>query len=59
MPDADLAEQLRLAFHRLSGLDLDAEREAALVRKLMAITNAAKHDAAAAARRLEAFLADL
>jgi len=38
---------------------MEPERRTALRRSLIAITNAAKHDTARAARRLEAFLAEL
>jgi hypothetical protein len=37
----------------------DAERRSALQRRLIAITNAAKHDVGTAARRLSALLAEL
>jgi hypothetical protein len=56
---ADLAERLREAFNRVGALEVSAERRTALVQRLIAITNAAKHDETRAQRRLDAFLAEL
>jgi len=55
----DLAERLHAAFIRLGALQVDAERRSVLLVRLIAITNAAKHDTTRAARRLDAFLAEL
>jgi hypothetical protein len=56
---AALAEGLRQAQARLDALPADSARRAAFQDRLLAITNAAKHDLRVAARRLEAFLAEL
>jgi hypothetical protein len=57
--DDDLAEALRAAFSRLEALPMEPGRRATLYRRLIAITNTAKHDTATAVRRLEAFLTGL
>jgi len=58
-PAASLSEALRDAHSRLRKLPMDAARRAVLQRRLIAITNAAKHDTTTAARRLAAFLTEL
>ncbi len=56
---ADLAAALKDAHARLRSLDAGAEVKAALARRLVAVSDAAKHDVDRAARRLAAVLADL
>lgn len=60
---AELAEQLagrlREAHDRVAALEADPVVRARAMRRLIAITNAAKHHLPIAARRLDAFLADL
>lgn len=61
-PDADRLAQLSrdlLDATRAVAAVPDAERRSALQRRLIAITNAAKHDVGTAARRLSALLAEL
>jgi hypothetical protein len=57
--DARLAEGLRQAHRRLAGSHADEAVKARAVERLVAISDAAKHDTTRAARRLERFLADL
>ncbi|MYW65285.1 hypothetical protein GTY65_14650 [Streptomyces sp. SID8379] len=54
-----VANQLKEAHSRVRALQVPEGVRMALTRKLLAITAAAKHDLAAAARRLERFMADL
>jgi len=56
---AELAERLRLAQLRLRSMDADADTKAAVARRLLAITNAAKHDLRTASDRLAALGAEL
>lgn len=61
MPDGerdfrDLAEALREAFRELEDLSLPAARRVELTRRLLVVTAAAKHDAAAALLRLNEVL---
>ncbi|MBO1335888.1 hypothetical protein [Streptomyces sp. VRA16 Mangrove soil] len=56
---AEVADQLKEAHSRVRALQVPEGVRMALTRKLLAITAAAKHDLAAAARRLERFSADL
>ena len=54
-----LSEKLRLAHRRVVALDADDEQKARVARRLLAVTNASKHDLARASARLDALLADL
>ncbi|MGH8867572.1 MAG: hypothetical protein ACRDYU_06195 [Actinomycetes bacterium] len=54
-----LADRLREAHHRVAHSDADAAERRELTRRLLVITDAAKHDVDAAARRLERFLDEL
>lgn len=54
-----VADQLKEAHTRVRALQVPEGVRMALTRKLLVITAAAKHDLADAARRLEAFTADL
>jgi hypothetical protein len=58
-PWRTLAERLREAHRRVARADLDAAARRDLTRRLLALTDAAKHDAASASRRLDAFLGRL
>ena len=55
----DLAERLRVAHRRVRALDADGEVKQRVSRRLLAISDASKHDLARASRRLDAVLADL
>jgi hypothetical protein len=55
----DLSERLRLAQVRLRSLDADDDTKAAVAQRLIAITNAAKHDLRRASERLDALTAEL
>ena len=63
MSDDGLFEQLSVklaaAHRRVRGLDLDGEQKARVTKRLLAISDAAKHDLARADGRLSAFLRDL
>jgi hypothetical protein len=54
-----LAERLQQAHRRLRALDLPPQDKARAARRLIALTDASKHDVARASARLDAFLADL
>lgn len=54
-----LSQRLRLGHQRVAALTLDDEQKGRAVRRLIAITDASKHDLARASERLDAFLADL
>ncbi|MER6627825.1 hypothetical protein ABT301_06215 [Streptomyces sp. NPDC000987] len=56
---AAVADQLKEAHSMVRALQVPEGVRMALTRKLLAITAAAKHDLADAARRLEGFRADL
>lgn len=56
---ADLSERLRLAQLRLRSLNADNDTKAAVAQRLIAITNAAKHDLGRASERLDALTAEL
>lgn len=56
---AQLAEGLREAHARVAALTVPMEQKASITRRLLAITQASKHDVTRAAQRLEAFLAEL
>jgi len=55
----DLAGLLREAHLRIRGLDAPEEMKAVFIRRLLAVTNVAKHDLATAADRLQRLLAQL
>lgn len=57
--DARLAQGLADAQQRLAQADLEPAERATLQRRLLAITDAAKHDTARALERLDRWLADL
>lgn len=54
-----LAERLRDAHAAVRRLDAPADRKAALTKRLIAITDASKHDLGRAAERLDALLDEL
>ena len=54
-----VAEGLKVAFQAVATADLPDERKPDLQRRLIAITNSAKHDVATAERRLRDFLEEL
>ena len=56
---AELAIRLKAAHARVRGLDADTEVKARVTRRLLALTDASKHDVARASARLDALLADL
>jgi len=56
---AELAIRLKAAHARVRGLDADSEVKASVTRRLLALTDASKHDVARASARLGALLADL
>ena len=56
---AALADRRLSAHRRLREADLPADDERRAARRLIALTDASKHDVGRAATRLEAFLADL
>lgn len=56
---AQLSEQLLQAHRRVARLDLPAEDKARVTRRLLAVSDAAKHDLSRAAARLQVLLADL
>lgn len=55
----ELAARLRDAHALVRGLDLPSEEKAAVTKRLIAITDASKHDLARASERLDALLTDL
>jgi hypothetical protein len=55
----DLSERLRLAQLRVRSLDADNDTKATVAQRLIAITNAAKHDLHRASERLDALNAEL
>jgi hypothetical protein len=56
---ADLSRRLRDAHRRVRAIDADDETRADVVRRLIAITNASKHDLSRASQRLDSLVADL
>ena len=56
---ADLAVRLRDAHRRVRDLDADPEVKGRVARRLIALTDASKHDVARASARLDRLLADL
>ena len=55
----DVAEKLRLAHARVAALHVSSAEKSSTTRRLLAISDAAKHDVRRAAQRLDAFLAEL
>ena len=56
---ADLAVRLRDAHRRVAALDAPDDQKARVARRLIALTDASKHDLARASGRLDRLLADL
>ena len=56
---ADLAVRLRDAHRRVATLDAPDDQRARVARRLLALTDASKHDLARASVRLDRLLADL
>jgi hypothetical protein len=57
--EARLAEGLRLAHRRVAASELDDATKARAVQRLLALSDAAKHDTTRAATRLDRLLSDL
>lgn len=55
----ELGERLRTAHRRVAAVDPDDDAKPELTRRLIAITDAAKHDLGRASRRLDLLLAEL
>jgi hypothetical protein len=58
-PGGALADRLLQAHRRVREADLGDEDRARATKRLIAITDASKHDLGRASQRLDAFLADL
>ena len=56
---ADLAVRLRDAHRRVRDLDAEPEVKARVARRLIALTDASKHDVGRASARLDRLVADL
>jgi hypothetical protein len=56
---ADLSVRLRDAHRRVAALELSDDEKARVIRRLLAISDATKHDLGRASQRLDTFLADL
>ena len=56
---ADLSLRLREAHRRVARLDVPDDEKARAARRLLALTDASKHDLERASARLDRFLADL
>ena len=56
---ADLSRRLREAHRTVAGLDAEPEVKERVTRRLIAVTDASKHDLRRASERLDALLADL
>ncbi len=56
---AELAARLRDAHRRVSRMEAAPEEKARVARRLLALTDASKHDVERASRRLDLLLADL
>jgi hypothetical protein len=56
---ADLSSRLRDAHRRLASLSATDDEKARITRRLLAISDASKHDLARASARLDTFLSDL
>ena len=54
-----LSERLRLAHRRVAALEATDDEKARITRRLLAISDAAKHDLGRASHRLDVFLNDL
>ena len=54
-----LSRRLRLGHKRVAALEVDDEQKGRAIRRLIAITDASKHDLGRASERLDIFLADL
>lgn len=54
-----LAERLRQAHRRVGSLDLPSQEKGRVAQRLIALSDAAKHDVARASARLDRLLADL
>ena len=54
-----LADDLRTAHRRVAALDVDPATKQRAAQRLLALSDAAKHDTTRAAARLERFLQDL
>jgi hypothetical protein len=57
--EAQLATDLAAAHRRVRALDVPDDEKALATRRLLAISDAAKHDVSRAAKRLTAFMHDL
>lgn len=55
----ELAARLRDAHRRVAAMDLQLDEKVCLVRRLIALADASKHDVGRAAQRLDRFLGDL
>jgi hypothetical protein len=58
-PAAELADRLLEAHRRVRSLTAPNDEKARATRRLLAISDASKHDVARAAKRLDTFLSDL
>jgi hypothetical protein len=58
-PALELADRLLAAHRRVRSLEVPNDEKARATRRLLAITDASKHDVRRAAQRLETFLRDL
>jgi hypothetical protein len=56
---ADLSLRLRDAHRKVAALDYPDDEKARVARRLLAISDATKHDLGRASERLDAFLSDL
>lgn len=56
---ADLSRRLRDGHRRIAGLNLPDDEKARVARRLLAISDAAKHDLTRASARLDRFFVDL
>ena len=56
---ADLSRRLRDAHRQVASLDVDDDIKASVVRRLIAVTDASKHDLRRASERLDLLLDDL
>ncbi|HVE63188.1 MAG TPA: hypothetical protein VNB94_05250 [Mycobacteriales bacterium] len=56
---ADLSRRLREAHRMVAALTCDEDTKSSVVRRLIAVTDASKHDLRRASERLDALLADL
>ena len=57
--EARLSDGLRLAHRRVAALEVDDVAKGRAAQRLLAISDAAKHDTTRAAARLDRFLSDL